>query len=255
MTCSGCGPMPRSSPGTMMDRSDAMDDHDPFDKLLAQTELLLHTGNLQAAEKAALELVDRFPNSTSAFELTGDVYATMGKSALARKHYLKAMELEPSNVDVERKFASALVAPSPEEQRLQMIRELVADSDQFKSSSRRPLNAVLAAILFAGLGQLYNRQYEKGLALFATAAVLLMLLFKALVMEPWAKVAQNAGKQALSFSEQAFQAREMLADMPAGWWGLVVCGIIVYLAVYAYGIYDTYVTAHQQNEIHRTLGV
>ncbi len=238
----------------MTDHS-SIDAQEQFDRLLRQSEFLLHTGDLAAAEKAVLELIERYPQSTSVYELAGDVYLAMGQSAIARKHYRIATELEPANADAERKFATALLSPSVEEQRRQMIHDLVSGSADFQSSSRRPLNAVLAAVLFTGLGQLYNRQYEKGLALFASAAVLLMLLFRALVMEPWAKVAQQVGKQVLSYAEQASQARQMLADMSVGSWILIVCGIVAYLAIYAYGIYDTYVTAHQQNAMHRTLGI
>lgn len=238
----------------MLDSKPA-DNGDDLDTRLARGQLLLSRGNLGEAEKAALELVQQHPESTSVFELLGDVYLAMGKSAQARKQYRKAMQLEPANVDAERKFAAALVSPSPEEQQRQMIRELASGAEGFQPSARRPLNAVLAALLFAGLGQLYNREYEKGLGIFAAAAVLLMLLFRGMVINPWAVVAERAGNQTLAFSDQAQQARQVLMEMSAGYWGLLICGIVAYVGIYVYGIYDAYVTAHRQAEKHRVLGV
>ncbi len=226
-----------------------------LDKLLARGQLLLRTGDLAGAEAAALELAERHPDSTSAHEQLGDVYLAMGKSAQARRHYRCALQIEPANADAERKFAAALVNMSPEEQRRQAIRGLVSGSDDYQPSARRPLNAVVAAVIFPGLGQLYNRQYEKGLALFGGAAVLVMLLFYGFVINPWSIVAHQAAGKSLTWQQQIELAQKVLANMSIGYWALLICGTMVLVAVYVYCIYDAHRTAQEQVDTPEGLGV
>ncbi len=226
-----------------------------FEKLLSRVQLLLRTGDLTGAEKTASELAEQYPDSTSAHEQVGDVYLAMGRSAQARRHYRRALQLEPANADAERKFAAALVNMSPEEQRRQAIRGLVTGSEDHEPSPRRPLNAVVAALLFPGLGQLYNRQHEKGLVILGGAAVLVMLLFYGFLMKPWGIVAQQSADKSPTWQEQIQQVQAVLVNMPAGYWVLLICGTVLYLATYAYCIYDAYKTAHEQVAASKALGV
>ncbi len=225
-----------------------------LEKLLSRVQLLLRTGDLTGAQETASELAEQYPDSTSAHEQLGDVYLAMGRSAQARRHYRRALQLEPANADAERKFAGALVDMSPDEQRRQAIRSLVSGSEDYEPSPRRPLNAVLAAGLFPGLGQLYNRQYEKGLALFGGAAVLVMLLFYGFVMKPWGVVAHQSAGETLTWQQQMQQAQEVLVNMPAGHWVLLICGTVLFVAAHAYCIYDAYKTAHEQVDAFKALG-
>ncbi len=233
----------------------AADSEAQLAKGLSRSQLLLATGDTAGAEKLARGLVEQYPESTSVHEHLGDVYYAKGKSAQARRHYKRALQLEPANADAERKFATALLNVSQDERRRQMVRELTSGTNDYRLSARRPLNAALAALLFPGLGQLHNRQHEKGLAIFAAAAILIMMLFYGLVLNPWEIVARQSPDKSLTFHEQAHLAREALSHMPGSYWALLICGAIAYLAGYAYCIYDAYVTAREQATEHRALGV
>ncbi len=225
-----------------------------LEQLLSRVQVLMRAGNLAAAEKAAGELIEACPDSTSAHEQLGDVLYARGESAQARRHYKRAMDLEPANADAERKFAAALVSISPGERRRQMIHQLVAGSEDHAVSPRRPLNATLAAIAFPGMGQLYNRQYEKGLAIFAAEAILLILLFNGIVLSPWATVARQSSDRIITRSDQIHAVQQLLANSSLGYRLIIIIGIIIYLAAYIYCIYDAHATARQQAEAHDGLG-
>jgi tetratricopeptide (TPR) repeat protein len=237
-----------------MPERDADRTHGQLEQLLARVQVLMRAGNLAAAEKSATHLVEVFPQSTSAHEQLGDVLYAMGNSAQARKHYKRAMDIEPANADAERKFAAALLNISPAERRRQMIHQLVAGSEDHAVSPRRPVNAILAAIAFPGMGQLYNRQYEKGLAIFAAEAVLLILLFNGIVLSPWATVARQSADRVITRSDQVHAVQQLLANSPLSHRILLILGIAIYFATYIYCIYDAYTTARQQGAVHDKLG-
>ena len=254
MTSKGSGATPGSWLNTQMTDRDAANTGDLLEQLLSRVQVLMRAGNLAAAEKAARKLVEVCPDSTSAHEQLGDVLYAMGNSAQARRHFKRAMEIEPANADAERKFAAALVNISPAERRRQMIRQLTTGSEDHAVSPRRPLNAVLAAIAFPGMGQLYNRQYEKGLAIFAAEAVLLILLFNGIVLSPWATVAHQSADRIITRSDQMHAVQQLLASSPLTHRLLIIIGIIIYLAAYIYCIYDAHTTAREQAAAHDGLG-
>ena len=216
---------------------------------LARGQALLRVGDVGRAEELGAELLERFPESTSAYEFMGDVLLLGGNSAKARAHFKRAMELEPANADAERKFASALLNLSQSELDRQMARNLVTggviapprDPD-------RSRNAVVAALLFPGLGQLYNRQYAKGLTVFVAAAVGLILLFNGLVVGPWTRVTLEAGDTPLPFSEQMRLVGLVVGAMATWYKLLLLLGLLGFLVVYAYCIYDAYTVSHAQFE-------
>lgn len=214
---------------------------------LARGQALLRVGDVSRAGELGAELLERFPQSTSAYEFMGDVLLLGGNSAKARAHFRRAMELEPANADAERKFASALLNLSQSERDRQVARSLatggVIASPRDPDRSR---NAVVAALLFPGLGQLYNRQHAKGLTVFVAAAVGLILLFNSLVVGPWTRVTREAGDTPLSFSEQTRLVGLVIAGMATWYKLLLLLGLLGFLVVYAYCIYDAYTVSHAQ---------
>jgi len=215
-----------------------------LEQQLARGQALLRAGSLQQARELGEGLLQQFAESTSAYEFVGDVLLASGESAKARAHFKRAMELEPANADAERKFASALLNLSQAEIDRQMAHVLA--SDGVVAPPRNPdrtRNATVAALLFPGLGQLYNRQYAKGLAIFGSAAIGLMLLFYGMVIVPWSRVTEQAGNQTLSFQEQMGLATTAFVMLPIWHKLLLLLGMLAFLAVYIYCILDAYKTA------------
>ncbi|MFP3903644.1 MAG: tetratricopeptide repeat protein [Armatimonadota bacterium] len=226
-----------------------------LERRLKRLDMRLSAGHIEEAQKLAQELVADFPESTSAHEMYGDVYIAAGDSAEARKHYRKAMELEPANADAERKFGAALINMSDTERRRKMIQDLLSGADDHAVDSRRPLNATLIALVFPGLGQLYNREHEKGIIAFVLAAVLVILLFHWLVLTPWEMVVARSADQKLSFAGQLQEAEQVLSTMPWTYWVPVVGALLLLLGIYIYGIWDAYTTARKRSRDHDVLGV
>ncbi|MFO7947819.1 MAG: DUF6584 family protein [Armatimonadota bacterium] len=243
------------SPNTQKSNGTVDADSMELERRLKRLDMRLSAGHLKEARQLAEQLVADFPGSTSAHELYGDVYMALGDSARARKYYKKAMELEPANADAERKFGAALINMSETEQRRKMIQDLVTGVDDHSIGSRRPLNATLIALIFPGLGQLYNREHEKGIAAFVIASVLVILLFHWLVLTPWKIVVARAGDQKLSFAQQFEQAQQVIGTMPWTYWVLVVGALLLLLGIYAYSIWDAYATARKRASDHEVLGV
>lgn len=226
-------------------------DHIELERLLRNAHAFMKRGDLAAALSAASQLIEKYPNSTSAHELSGDVHYAMGKTGKARADYKRALEIEPANVDAERKFAEALLNASIDEQRAGMIRDVLNGSVQHNTSSRRPLNTLVAALFFPGWGQLYNREYEKGLAIFTAAIILLALLFYGAILKPWQAMAQVNGPSPLTLSNVS----AALDAMPGSYIIILAVGVIAYVAGYVYCIWDALKIARQQFDNHHILGI
>jgi tetratricopeptide (TPR) repeat protein len=221
-----------------------------FTRLASQVELNLRLGRQVDAARAADELLERWPDSTTASELAGDVAAAEGQVSRAREHYKRALELEPANADAERKYGASLLAQTPEERRAALIQQIIADPSAHRASARRPLNAVLNALLFPGLGQLYNREQEKGLAMLGGAAVTAILLLS--VVMPYLSASLTLGSPNARAAQRE-SAQAVMDGTGTGQWLLVtICGL-TYVALYAWGIFDAW--KHAQSETEQTLGV
>lgn len=176
-----------------------------------------------------------------------------GKLQEARNHYRRALELEPANADAERKYGVALLTLTPDERRRHLIETVITDPAAVQPTPHRPLNALIYALSFPGLGQLYNRQHEKGLALVAGGGLLLMLVFYLLVQVPYTMMAATSDGKRLAVHEQLAGMQQALSQMSGGYWLLAALLIVLYLALYAFGIYDAYRQAQSQTE--KDLGI
>ncbi len=225
-------------------------DEDEFARLVGQVELNLRLHRAAEATRAADELVQRWPDSTTAHELAGDAATAQGQIGPARQHYKHALEIEPANGDAERKYGASLLAQTPEERRKALIQQVIADPSALHASARKPLNAVLNALLFPGLGQLYNHQQEKGLGFLGAAAVAAILLLS--VVMPYVSASFTLGSpNAREAQRQAAQA--VVDGTGTGQWLLVtICGLI-YAALYGWGIFDAW--KHAQSETEQALGM
>jgi len=225
-------------------------DEADFTRLADQVALNLRLGRQPEATRVAEELLKRWPESTTAHELAGDVAAAEGKVGRARQLYKRALELEPANGDAERKYGASLLALTPDERRAALIQQVIADPKAQHTSARRPLNAVLNAMLFPGIGQLYNHEQEKGLGIRSGAAVALIILLG--VIMPYVSATFTLGSPN-AHETQRRSAQAVVDSTGAGQWILAtICGLI-YLALYAWGIYDAY--KHAPSETDQALGV
>ena len=134
-----------------------------FARLYDTVRRALHVNRAGLAAGAAEELLAKYPGSTTAHELMGDVLVAQGKRAAAKAEYRTAMDLEPANADAERKWAEVMLTIGQADRTRQML-----ESGQFAelrgAPQKDPGGAAMRSMFFPGLGQLYNGEYEKGLA-------------------------------------------------------------------------------------------
>ncbi len=132
----------------------------------------LYAGRIPSAEKAALELLEKFPDSTTAHERMGDVFAAQGRRSKARDEYKKALEILPANADAERKYAEAMLFIGEAERTRNIM--LTGNLAELRGAvNKNPSAAASRSLLFPGLGQLYNGEYEKGIAIVCGGFVLM----------------------------------------------------------------------------------
>ncbi|MBP8951542.1 MAG: hypothetical protein KBI47_04055 [Armatimonadetes bacterium] len=123
------------------------------------------------AVRAAESLLEAYPESTTAHELMGDALMLAGKRTRAKDEYKRAMEIEPANADAERKFAEAMLFIG----QVERTRDILTSGDisMLRGAVHKdPKHAAMRSVLFPGLGQLYNGDYERGVITVLLAFVL-----------------------------------------------------------------------------------
>ncbi len=136
---------------------------DEVGRLFDTVRRALHARRIPNAAEAAEELLEKHPDSTTAHELMGDVLAAQGKRSQAKEEYKRALELEPANADAERKFAELALMVGQSERTRQML--VAGDLEGLRGAVRKENGAAAArSLFFPGLGQLYNGEYERGMA-------------------------------------------------------------------------------------------
>ena len=216
-----------------------------FSKLCDDVSLQLRLNRVALAASQVEALLARWPDSTTAHELAGDVAAAQGKLGEARKEYQAALKLEPANIDAERKYGMALLTHTPEERRAALINEIIADPSAHRSSGRKPVNAALNALIFPGVGQLYNHEHEKGL-LFATIAAVSLIVILYILL-PFASASITLGSKA-AHPAQKEAAQQILDSMSGGRWTVVLLMSLLFIGLYLWGIFDAWRQAQSESE-------
>ena len=188
-------------------------------RLVDQVARDLHYSRLEAAEAGVRQLLELAPESTTAHELHGDVLRARGQASAARQEYRRAVELEPANADAERKYAELALQLSERDRARDAI--LSGDLERFRGAGRKdPAGAASRSLLFPGLGQLYNGDYELGLGL-ALAGFGLLAAFLLLFLAPLIESLGSRG-----------------AKPGPGIWGTL--SLVALLALYGYSAYQAY---------------
>ena len=149
-------------------------------RLLDTIDRALFLQRIAAAEEAATKLLAAAPASTAAWERWGDVLAARGQSKQAAQAFARAMELEPANVDAERKYAAIQLDLAQAQWEREKLEQ--GDLEALRGGAHRGSGAALMrAAVFPGLGQVYNGDNEKGIAIFVAAFILLIPAVRLLV--------------------------------------------------------------------------
>jgi hypothetical protein len=202
---------------------------DEFDKVVERVARALHFGRLDEAKTGVGRLIELSPHSTTAYELQGDVLTALRQTEAARMAYHRALEMEPANADAERKFAELSLQDGKKSWSVEAL--LAGDMDKVGGASHKgPAGAALRSLVFPGLGQLYNGDFELGVILAAVGLGLLGAVL-ALLGGPLMDAAIGL---------RLGHAPAHGASAGANVWGWIAT--VAYTGVYAYSIYEAYVS-------------
>ncbi len=218
--------------------------------LVRRARRAIGLGRPDQAAKLAQEAVALAPGTTTVEELLGDVAMADGRFVEARDHYHRALEIEPSNADAEEKYAQAVLRIDSATRRVERMEEAVDSPDEYTAFRRNPVSAAFWSTI-PGFGQLYNHEYEKGLAMLGAAMILLAWLLSKLLSYSGASLIAGARNPRLDTEG----ARQVIEGYGALTWALIVLAIIAYLAIWVYSIFDAYRVCSRQAREADDLGV
>ena len=202
-----------------------------FEHLVEEVARALHFGKLDVAETGVRRLVKLAPDSTSAHELYGDVLWALRQTEVARAEFKRALEIEPANADAERKFAELSLAEGKKHWSVDAL--MASEDGRFRGAAHKsPAGAALRSMLFPGLGQLYNGDFELGVGL-AIGGLGLFMAFLGVFAAPFAEVILGS------------MAHKATAAGPGFWGWLSLAG---YVMIYLYSIYEAYQTGRSHTK-------
>lgn len=220
-------------------------------ELVRRTRRALSMNRPDQAQKLAAEVVELAPDTTTAEELLGDVAMAQGRFVEARRHFERALEIEPINADAERKLGEAVLRIGGSVRLKERMEEAVENPEEYSRFRRTPLVAAAYSVV-PGFGQLYNQQYEKGLAMTAVAMALLAWVLSELLGYSGTSLISEAPNPSLDTA----RARELLAQQyDTLWWVLIILAIAAYMVLWVYSVWDAYMTCKRMAREADELGI
>ncbi len=147
-----------------------------YRKLLRSAVVFLKRGDLDAAERACREALERSGGSGEALELLGDVLAERGDRDAAMETYRRAFAQDPSLASAETKYARLVLAATEAQREAQELDALLQAPARPRPLGRSPGLACLASAAWPGLGQWYNGEPVKAAILAAAFGVVMLVL-------------------------------------------------------------------------------
>ncbi len=217
-----------------------------IDRLVLNARVYLRQDRIAEAQAAIDDLRKLDAESAEAWELQGDLHRRQGERSAARSAYQQAVKLDPGNASAERKYAELVLFLGEQERARREQRDLVESPDKRPAKRPHPTLAVIYGCLFPGLGQLYNRQHEKGLAIFLAAAVILILLINGVVLAPYRGVPEAGRHGGLTFGEQFAMWSDNVRATPWWHWVLAILGVLAFTGMHVYSVADAGIVARRE---------
>jgi len=152
-------------------------------ELLGRATLLRARGEHQQALLLAQEALILEAQSWEAHELVGDLLLALERPEEALQSYRQARELHQSRGVLEEKIGRAALAQAAKQRSAEISRALLEGKSSPPGPRRNPAYAAVYSLLVPGLGQVYNGEVLKGMAMMIAYLLLLALVASALQSE------------------------------------------------------------------------
>lgn len=150
-------------------------EQEELQKLLRNAHVFLRRGDLDSAETNCRAAVDMDPRSAQAHELLGDVLLQRGDQQAAAESYHQAMTVAANPAVPETKYARVVLALSQSAQQEAAL-DTLTEAPPENAVRRSPVVAMLASMLWPGLGQWYNGENTKAIILASASGFVTLLL-------------------------------------------------------------------------------
>ncbi len=144
-------------------------------QLLGQATLLRARGSRAEALKLAQEALTLDEANADTHELIGDLLVDLNRGGEAVASFRRARELNPSRVALEDKLARAALRRAAGLEATRSAEAVLSGAYRTAGPVRKPGYAALFSLLIPGLGQIYNEQLVKGLAVLVAYIILAIL--------------------------------------------------------------------------------
>jgi tetratricopeptide (TPR) repeat protein len=143
-----------------------------IERLLSTANIHLMRGRLDEAEDACRKALAVAPKHVPVREMLADILHEAGKLDAALEEYREAMKILPDEPTLETKYAKVVIEIGERERQKAIVKDMIEHPQKYTYRQRKPGLALLLSIV-PGMGQLYNHDLVKAIAIWVTAAVFL----------------------------------------------------------------------------------
>jgi len=200
-------------------------------ELLGRATLLRVRGEHEKALEIAYEAVGIDNENWEAHELLGDLLVLENRPEQALESYGRARELNRSRVALEDKIARAALRRAARLNAVALSQAYLDGTIKSDMVKRNPAYAALFSLLLPGLGQVYNGQLVKGMAMLFAYTLCFALSVLAVLRD---LATRPAGPQGILYGPSL----DMSAILSALFTGVAAIWVVLLLALWVYSVVD-----------------
>ena len=205
-------------------------------ELLGRATLLRVRGEHEKALEIAYEAVGLDNKNWEAHELVGDLLVLGNRPEQALESYGRARELNRSRVALEDKIAKAALKRAARLNAVALSQAYLDGTVKSDMVKRNPAYAALFSLLLPGLGQVYNGQLVKGMAMLFAYTLCFALSVLAVLRD---LATRPAGPQGILYGPSI----DTSAILSALFTGVAAIWVVLLLALWVYSVVDAAVRA------------
>jgi len=205
-------------------------------ELLGRATLLRVRGENEKALEIAYEAVGIDTGNWEAHELLGDLLVSANRPEQALESYRRARELNRSRVALEDKIAKAALRRAARFNAVALSQAYLDGTAKSDTVKRNPAYAALFSLLLPGLGQVYNGQLVKGMAMLFAYTVCFALSVLAVLRDV---AARPPGPQGILYGPRI----DTSTVLSALFTGVAAIWVVLLLALWVYSVVDAAVRA------------